>query len=554
MGHDDEIVLARVKIYNLEMFIEDIQITMVLLPSGFLEPLYPDIMNMINYQDIEHTISPTPPPDYPLMSYLSGHAPAMNQAAIRKLVADSVVVALEAQAATMANTDNTNRNTEQRETHVARKCSNKEFMSCQPFNFKGIEGVVGLIRWFERTELVFSCSNCTEDCKVKFATGGDVVDLTGDEDSTDEDGDTGMGDLTRVLVSLGGEIFSEEKKSRELNIGGSDNTEDGGKTAGRAIIAWGGGIASYASPEVIDPSAEVVSPEPAASTGSPSSTTIDQDAPLPRCSGSDTLYTESRERLITGYCQGIHVDPAKIKAVKDWASPTTPIEKELNMRQRRWLELLTDYDCEIRYHPGKPKLRRSKNKTSKITTWKEWTKHLKYVLMEPDVLRIEVGFDKMYQDLKKLYWWPNIKAIIAEYVGKCLTCSRVKAECQKPSSLLIQPEIPTLKWKRITMDFITKLPKTSSEHDIIWVIIDRLNKSAHFILTRETDSMETLTRLYIKEIVSCHEVPISSSQIVTVISHPNYGSQCRVPWVSSDSESEESLTPGTLDRLRSLKG
>ncbi|GJS14640.1 reverse transcriptase domain-containing protein [Tanacetum coccineum] len=98
-------------------------------------------------------------------------APAMSQAAIRKLVADSVAAALEAQAATMANTDNTNRNTRQRETPVARKCSYKEFMSCQPFNFKGTEGAVGLIRWFEQTESVFSHSNCTEDCKVKFATG-----------------------------------------------------------------------------------------------------------------------------------------------------------------------------------------------------------------------------------------------------------------------------------------------------------------------------------------------------------------------------------------------
>ncbi|GJW78393.1 putative reverse transcriptase domain-containing protein [Tanacetum coccineum] len=102
-----------------------------------------------------------------------------------------------------------------------------------------------------------------------------------------------------------------------------------------------------------------------------------------------------------------------------------------------------------------------------------------------------------------------MKAIIAEYVGKCLTCSRVKAECQKPSGLLVQPEIPMWKWEKITMDFITKLPKTSNRHDIIWVIVDRLTKSAHFIPTRETDSMETLTRLYIKEIVSRHGVPIS---------------------------------------------
>nr|GEU67040.1 reverse transcriptase domain-containing protein [Tanacetum cinerariifolium] len=96
---------------------------------------------------------------------------AMTQAAIRKLVADSVFAALETQAATMANTDNTNRNTGQRETPIARKCSYKEFMSCQPFNFKGTEGAVSLIRWFELTESVFSRSNCIKDCKVKFATG-----------------------------------------------------------------------------------------------------------------------------------------------------------------------------------------------------------------------------------------------------------------------------------------------------------------------------------------------------------------------------------------------
>ncbi|GJW99041.1 reverse transcriptase domain-containing protein [Tanacetum coccineum] len=95
-------------------------------------------------------------------------APAMTQAAIRKLVADSVTTALEAQAANMENTDNTTR---PREALVARQCSYKEFMSCQPINFKGTEGAIGLIRWFERTESVFSRSNCTEDCKVKFATG-----------------------------------------------------------------------------------------------------------------------------------------------------------------------------------------------------------------------------------------------------------------------------------------------------------------------------------------------------------------------------------------------
>ncbi|GKF92660.1 hypothetical protein Tco_0279379, partial [Tanacetum coccineum] len=98
-------------------------------------------------------------------------APAMTQAAIRQLVADSVVATLEAQAATLANTNNTNRNSRPRETLVARKCTYKEFMSCQPFYFNGTEGAVGLICWFERTESVFSRSNYTEDCKVKFAIG-----------------------------------------------------------------------------------------------------------------------------------------------------------------------------------------------------------------------------------------------------------------------------------------------------------------------------------------------------------------------------------------------
>ncbi|GKB38828.1 reverse transcriptase domain-containing protein, partial [Tanacetum coccineum] len=77
-----------------------------------------------------------------------------------------------------------------------------------------------------------------------------------------------------------------------------------------------------------------------------------------------------------------------------------------------------------------------------------------------------------------------------------------------PSGLLVQPEIPMWKWERITMDFVTKLPKTSIGHDTIWVIVDRLTKSAHFIPTRATDRMETLTRLYIKEIVSRHGMPI----------------------------------------------
>nr|GFA57310.1 putative reverse transcriptase domain-containing protein [Tanacetum cinerariifolium] len=81
---------------------------------------------------------------------------------------------------------------------------------------------------------------------------------------------------------------------------------------------------------------------------------------------------------------------------------------------------------------------------------------------------IHPSSDKMYQDMKKLYWWPNMKADIATYVSKCLTCAKVKAEHQKPSGLLVQPEIPEWKWDNITMDFVTKLPKSSQGYDTIW--------------------------------------------------------------------------------------
>nr|GEW42892.1 putative reverse transcriptase domain-containing protein [Tanacetum cinerariifolium] len=117
--------------------------------------------------------------------------------------------------------------------------------------------------------------------------------------------------------------------------------------------------------------------------------------------------------------------------------------------------------------------------------------------------------NKMYQDLKKLYWWPNMKAEIATYVSKYLTCAKVKIEYQKPSGLLVQPEIPQWKWENITMDFVTKLAKTTAGQDTIWVIVNRLTKSAHFLPMREDDTLEKLTRQYLKEVVSGHGVLVS---------------------------------------------
>ncbi|GJR02387.1 putative reverse transcriptase domain-containing protein [Tanacetum coccineum] len=257
-------------------------------------------------------------------------------------------------------------------------------------------------------------------------------------------------------------------------------------------------------------------------------------------------------------------------------------QKELNMRQRRWLELLSDYDCDIRYHPGKANVvadalsrkerepplrvralvmtisldlpkqilnaqteaRKPENIKSEDVggmlienakfpeaireqklepradgtlclngrSWLPCYGDLRTVIMHEShksKYSIHPGSDKMYQDMKKLYWWPNMKADIATYVSKCLTCAKVKAEHQRPSGLLVQPKIPEWKWDNITMDFVTKLPKTSQGYDTIWVIVDRLTKSAIFTPMRETDPLDKLARLYLKEVVTRHGIPVS---------------------------------------------
>ncbi|GJV12938.1 putative reverse transcriptase domain-containing protein [Tanacetum coccineum] len=135
----------------------------------------------------------------------------------------------------------------------------------------------------------------------------------------------------------------------------------------------------------------------------------------------------------------------------------------------------------------------------------------KLIMDEAHTSRYSVhpGADKMYYDLRDLYWWPGMKRDIAEYVSRCLTCSKIKAEHQKPSGFLQQPEIPEWKWEKITMDFVTKLPKSSSGHDTIWVVVDRLTKSAHFLPIREDYKTEKLAKIYTNEIVARHGVPVS---------------------------------------------
>nr|GEV98716.1 putative reverse transcriptase domain-containing protein [Tanacetum cinerariifolium] len=230
-------------------------------------------------------------------------------------------------------------------------------------------------------------------------------------------------------------------------------------------------------------------------------------------------------------------------------------QKELNMRQRRWLELLSDYDCEICYHPGKANvvadaLSRKEQEPLRVRAlvmtisldlpkqilnvqteaWKpeniknedvggmlvenaKNSEAIREQKLEPRADGTQCLNDRSwlpcYGNLRTLYWWPNMKADIAAYVSKCLTCAKVKAKHQMPSGLLVQPKIPEWKWDNVTIDFVTKLPKSSQGYNTIWVIVDRLTKSAIFTSIKETDPMDKLARIYLKEVVTRHGIPIS---------------------------------------------
>ena len=117
------------------------------------------------------------------------------------------------------------------------------------------------------------------------------------------------------------------------------------------------------------------------------------------------------------------------------------------------------------------------------------------------------GSTKMYRTLKEHYWWNGMKKEVAGFVSRCLTCQQVKVEHQRPVGKI--QLLPILwKWEKITMDFVIGLLQTQRQHDAIWVIVDRLTKSAHFMPVNVKDSLEKLAQLYVDEIVRLHRVPV----------------------------------------------
>ncbi|KAA3484843.1 DNA/RNA polymerases superfamily protein [Gossypium australe] len=191
-------------------------------------------------------------------------------------------------------------------------------------------------------------------------------------------------------------------------------------------------------------------------------------------------------------------------------------EKELNLRQHRWIELLKDYDCTIEYHPGKANVVADTLSHTAMTNLRAmfarlslfddssllvelqvkptWIEHIKGKQLEDESLEahsspyaMHLGGNKMYQDFRELYWWPGLEREVTNFVVK----------------------IPLWKWERVTMDFVSGLPLTPARKDSVWVIVDRLTKSTHFILVRTDYSLQQLDKLYVSEIVRLHGVPFS---------------------------------------------
>ncbi|KAG8497013.1 hypothetical protein CXB51_008233 [Gossypium anomalum] len=221
-------------------------------------------------------------------------------------------------------------------------------------------------------------------------------------------------------------------------------------------------------------------------------------------------------------------------------------QKDLNLRQRKWLKLIKYYELVIDYHRGMANVvadtlsRKSlfalRAMNTQLTVIDDGSilvelrarpmflqeiceaicvskdnELIRNILNEAhsSCMSIRCSSVKMYNDLKRLYWWPGMKRDISEFVSKCLICQQVKAKHQVPSSLLKPVLVPEWKWDQIIIDFVTGLLLSPRKKDVVWAVVNRLTTLVHFILVRTDCSLDKLAELYVSKIVRLHRVPFS---------------------------------------------
>ncbi|GJS28453.1 putative reverse transcriptase domain-containing protein [Tanacetum coccineum] len=354
---------------------------------------------------------------------------------------------------------------------VSRELTYHDFVKCQPLNFKGTEGVIGLTRWFKKTEIVFHISNCPERNEIRK--------------------------MEKMLWNL-----TVKNRYPLLRIDDLVREEDIPKTAFRTHYGY------YEF----------------------------QVMPF-GLTNALAVFMDLMNRVCKPY-----LDKFVIVFIDDILIYSKN-KKEHEEHLKLILRLIKKEELYAKFSKSEFWLSKPMTKLTQKSVKSDWgeTEEAAFQLMKQKlcsasilafleaearneenygtgdlcgmIKKLEPRADRMLC-LRNRSWIPcfsDLRALIMHELhksNKCLTCAKVKAEYQKPSGLLVQPMIPVWKWENITMDFVTKLPKTSAGQDIIWVIVDRLTKSAHFLPMKENDSRKKLTRQYLKEVVTRHGVPV----------------------------------------------
>nr|GEY10713.1 reverse transcriptase domain-containing protein [Tanacetum cinerariifolium] len=338
-----------------------------------------------------------------------------------------------------------------RPVQPARVCSYTDFMKCQPLNFKGTEGVVGLSQWLEKIESIFHINGCAIDNQGtlkkklmdKYCLKGQIKKLEiklwpKTLDETIELANDLMDQKLRTYAKR------QNESKRKANDSPRNNQQQPHKKQNVARAYTAGLERRNESKRKANDSLRNNQQQPHKKKNVARAYTTGPGYVKKNCpklknhgNGSGNVVAQGRVYALGGRN----------------ASPDSNV--------------ITDVGGILRKDLPKDKLEPRADGTLCLNnrSWVPCFGNLRTLIMHEShksKYSIHPASDKMYQDLRQLYWWPNMKANIATYVSKCLTCSKVKAEHQKPSSLLVQPEILEWKWEKITMDFITKLPKTTN--------------------------------------------------------------------------------------------